>query len=463
VTWDFDICQTGIPSDLIYERIATLDNNVYSYMDDNNGVGLPQGFEYCYRIVPLYDDAKGFASNEACAFLVRGIPVITNVSIEETSEENGKIFLAWSKPTEIDTIEHPGPYSYKIFRSTGLYGQAFENEPIAEFTDLNDTLYTDIGLNTSFYAYSYKVELHNIDGMVSQPMIASSVWLKASGADNQILLKPDINVNWVNEVFTYYQVFSNVETELVVQDSASFIHSQLTNGEIYSYRLKTEGQYYEEGFIKPLVNYSQIVSAIPVDTIPPDPPQLAVSADCDLFTNKIEWYSSDNEIVKINLYHAVQSDFPLNYIASFSFPDTTTYVHRPELGIGGCYAAKAIDSAGNISEFSIKICIDSCDIYKLPNVMTLNSGNINGIFRPIGEDQAILNTILKADTKIYSRWGNLVYKTNDRLINWDGRDMKTNKFVSTGVYYYIINLTEQRISGPEERYEVGFIHVYTFK
>lgn len=462
-TWDFDVCQTGIPLETSYEKIATIDSGVYSFIDDNNGIGLPQGFEYCYRIVPLYNDAKGFASIETCASLVRGIPVITNVSIEETSETDGEIYIAWSKPTEIDTVEHPGPYSYKVFRSTGLYGYNFEDVPVAELVNLNDTIFNDVGLNTQINSYSYKVELHNSAGLVSNPMIASSVWLKASGADNQIFLEPEINVGWVNEKFTYYQVISGETNELVVQDSASFVHDNLTNGKTYTYRLKTEGQYYEDGFIKPIINYSQITSAVPIDTIPPDPPQLAVSANCDLFTNNIEWNTTDNEVVKINLFHASQSNLPLNFIASFRFPDTTSFIHQPELGLGGCYAAKAIDSAGNISEFSTKICIDSCDIYKLPNVMTLNNDNINEIFRPIGEDQAILSAVLKADTKIFSRWGDIVYKTNDRLINWDGRDMQTNKFVSTGVYYYVINLTEQRISGPEERYEVGFIHVYTFK
>jgi len=461
--WGFDICQTGIPEGTSYKRIAVLDQDNISYLDANNGNGLPQGFEYCYRVVPLYNDAKGYASVETCASLVKGVPVITNVSVEETSAANGQIYLAWSKPMEIDTIEHPGPYSYKVFRSIGLYGQSFENEPIVEFPGLDDTTYIDNGLNTLSNAYSYKVELHNAAGLVSQPMIASSMQLIAYSADKQVLLKPEYNVAWVNEQFTFYEVLSGSEIELAVQDTAVFVHSGLINGETYNYRLKTEGQYYEDGYVKPIVNYSQIVSAIPIDTVPPAAPQLAVSANCDLFQNILEWQASDDDVVSVAVYHTSQNNTPLSFIAEYQYPDTTSIIHIPEYGIGGCYALKAIDIEGNESDFSTTICVDSCDIYDLPNVMTVNNDNINDVFKPKGDESAILRTIVKAETKIFNRWGKIVFETNDPLIEWDGSDKATNKPVSTGVYYYIINLTEQRISGLEERYVVGFIHVYSFK
>lgn len=462
-SWNFNVCQTGIAQGANYHRIAILGKETFNYLDENYGIGLPQGFQYCYRVVPVFNDAKGYASNEICATLVRGIPVITNVSVEETSVSDGKIYLAWSKPTEIDTIEHPGPYTYKVFRSKGLYGQEFENEPIVELFNLNDTIFQDIGLNTTENGYSYKVEVNNQAGLVSQPMVASSVRLNAYGADNQISLEPDYNVSWINETFTYYEILSGNEIELNVQDSANFLHSGLINGETYQYKLKTEGQYYEDGYIRPIVNYSQITSAIPIDTIPPASPQLAVSADCDIFENRLEWQVPDNEVTKVEVFYASKNNEILQYLTEFTYPDTTFFIHKPDVGIGGCYAIKSIDAAGNESEFSTKICIDSCDIYKLPNVMTLNGDPLNNVFKPIGDESAILNTILKADVKIYSRWGTLVFETDDPLINWYGKDKQTNKPVSTGVYYYVINLTESRISGPEERYVVGFIHVYTFK
>jgi gliding motility-associated-like protein len=461
--WDFDVCQTGIPVGTSYKLVAELDQDVQVYLDTNDGIGLPQGYQYFYRVVPLFDDAKGYVSNEVSATLVRGIPVITNVSVEQSSVNDGEIYLAWSRPTEIDPIEHPGPYSYKVYRSTGLYGQSFSDEPIVELFELNDTVYQDVGLNTKELGYSYKVELHNQDGLVSQPMVASSIHLRASGADEQVFLEPEINVSWINETYYYYEVQEGTEVELSVQDSSTFLHKDLINGETYQYRLKSEGQYYEDGFVKPIVNYSQITSASPIDTIPPAPPQVSVGSNCDIFENTIEWQASSNEVAVVEVYYASKNNATLQLIADFTYPDTTSFTHKPDIGVGGCYALKAVDFSGNMSEFSTKVCIDSCDIYKLPNVITLNGDDLNEVFRPFGDEDAILNTVLKADVKIFSRWGNLVYETNDPLINWNGENKQTNKWVSTGVYYYIINLTEHRISGPEERYVVGFIHVYTYK
>jgi len=63
--------------------------------------------------------------------------------------------------------------------------------------------------------------------------------------------------------------------------------------------------------------------------------------------------------------------------------------------------------------------------------------------------------------KVYSRWGNLVFQTSDPDINWDGKHLHTNKLVSPGIYYYIADVYENRLTGLEVRNIVGFVYVFT--
>ena len=79
-----------------------------SYTDNNQGTGLTEGIRYCYMIVAYYSDkAQSYASNEACAHLKKDVAVITNVSVTTTDASSGAIYVAWSKPTEIDTTQAP--------------------------------------------------------------------------------------------------------------------------------------------------------------------------------------------------------------------------------------------------------------------------------------------------------------------------------------------------------------------
>src|SRR6185295_88134 len=150
-------CETGVPAYTGYTKIATVQGiNNTSFTDNNNGAGLVPGVDYCYMVVAYYKDgAQSYASLEVCTHLKKDIPVITNVSIDSTDINNGRIYVAWSKPTELDTIQFPGPYQYKLLRSTGYNGDNLLF--VTSFNDLNDTIYTDTGLNTVDNSYSYVI------------------------------------------------------------------------------------------------------------------------------------------------------------------------------------------------------------------------------------------------------------------------------------------------------------------
>ena len=136
------------------------------------------------------DGAEGYASEEVCATLIRGIPTITNVSVLSTDVSEGEIYIAWSKPTQIDIGTAPGPYQYVLYRSEGYFGADLVE--IETFDDINDTIFTDIGLNTKEKPFSYKVEFYNNEPgnrfLIGSPHIASSIFLDFNQMENALKL-----------------------------------------------------------------------------------------------------------------------------------------------------------------------------------------------------------------------------------------------------------------------------------
>ena len=79
----------------------------------------------------------------------------------------------------------------------------------------------------------------------------------------------------------------------------------------------------------------------------------------------------------------------------------------------------------------------------MPNIFTPNGDKANDIFTPFLPYRFIDHINLK----VYNRWGNIVFKTNDANISWDGNNFSTGKKLQSGVYFYTCDLYEKRISG----------------
>ena len=67
----------------------------------------------------------------------------------------------------------------------------------------------------------------------------------------------------------------------------------------------------------------------------------------------------------------------------------------------------------------------------IPNVITSNGDGINDLFTINNLDRYDYNNIT-----IYSRWGTIVYKTENYQNNWDGGN------VAAGVYFYVLEVLE---------------------
>ncbi len=169
--------------------------------------------------------------------------------------------------------------------------------------------------------------------------------------------------------------------------------------------------------------------------------------------------SCANDVVRYNIYYSPTLDGSMDLIATKNSATDTSYNHYPVASIAGCYTVTAIDSFNNESKPSIRACVDECSFYSLPNVFTPNGDEINDVFTAVNRN----NFVKTVNMRIYNRWGQLVFKTTDPLINWDGRDYRSKSIVSPGVYYYICDVYEPRLDGLQPRSIVGFIHVFTDK
>ena len=91
----------------------------------------------------------------------------------------------------------------------------------------------------------------------------------------------------------------------------------------------------------------------------------------------------------------------------------------------------------NITTDSVKVTVISCeDTLKnsltIPNAFTPNGDGVNDYLKVKG------NNIRSLTGKIFNRWGEELFKFNDVNSKWDGK--YNSKYVSDGVYFYIINV-----------------------
>lgn len=102
-------------------------------------------------------------------------------------------------------------------------------------------------------------------------------------------------------------------------------------------------------------------------------------------------------------------------------------------GETGLYFLTAKNRCGTWKD-SIYVNVQYCGPVEIPNVFTPNEDGVNDIFKIKGIDKGQWSLV------IYSRWGNIVFYTDDYKNDWEAEN------VGSGVYYYILsNYEKQRI------------------
>lgn len=471
--WQPDYCQRGVPDDIGYSLIATVQGlNSSSYLDE---FGLGYGGEYCYLITACWPDgSESMASIEFCAELIKDVPVITHVSVLDTEPGTGVNDIWWSPPSELDSANFGPPYFYRLFTSPGFEeaeSLIYQSDP-SDFVISPDTNYTHVGLDTETTPNAYRLEFYSDGEVIGESATASSVWISLTPNDNMLTVNIDHRVPWINYEYDVY-VFDDVGGWVLngTTDSLSYDITGLVNNVEYCVYVEAEGTYNSQALVDPLINLSQEVCGVPYDLTPPCPPELFVDNDCENIMDSVEWTNPNltcaDDVTGYNLYYTPIQDGEYELIEFFEPDDWTDFLFNEDgefNSIAGCFYVTALDSLlpgpdGNLqqneSEPSNIVCVDNCPIYLLPNVFSPNNDDQNDLFVPFP-----YKFVESVDFQVFNRWGGLVWSTSDPALGWDGRHVDSGQVVSDGVYYYTIRVNTIRLVGIVPEHFSGHIQVF---
>jgi gliding motility-associated-like protein len=495
-----DVCDVGMP-DAGYTLIDKVSSTVTSYKDDNNGKKLAFGANYCYRLVAQFPAPRGgesYVSAESCGTIKADGPIITHVTVDETSIDSGKITVSWRRPFEIDQALFPPPYNFELWRGEGISGEVADR-----IMDLAaDTTFQITGLNTLEKRFHFLVKLFDGTGNeVRLSVKASQVNLEPTSLVSKIELNWSADVPWTNnsQDFPMHYIYrDNViasnPSQLVLIDSVnvnengyfyaddgSFNNTPLDDLIEYSYYVAAYGTYGNPKILAPQINLSQIVKAQPNDTIPPKAPNLSLEIidcesylqdkDCDFssYFNILHWQKDLEDDLKQYRIYFSESGAEGTFELIDSVKTDTTYLHTGINSFKGCYYITSIDRSNLESEPSEIVCNDNCPYYELPNIFTPNGDWVNDTFRPLDQYSDSPNAqcprfVESVHFSVYNRWGVLLYEyqsggENSIYINWDGRD-SLGTLVPAGNYYYsAVVVFNVRNEAEQEKTLNGWVQV----
>lgn len=479
-----DTCNPGLtrsPYEKTSFRTVAKANNKYFFIDDKTDPGNT----YCYRVQAEFakltstsnpfNIVESLPSNETCIILKRDLPIITKVSVTETSQSTGTIHIRWANPLpeQLDTIKNPGPYRFEIFRIAGSgTSTLIHTVSSPHFKTIPDSNYFDKNLNTLTTQYTYQISFYSNGKKVGETPKATSLFLNVAPTDKKNIISWQSNTPWSNQSYIIYIKRSNGSFDVLTETGGiSFEHNNLSNDSVYCYRVQSRGTYSVPGIEDPILNFSQEICRKPIDNVPSCPPELKVSNVCerlngittpDELFNTLTWTDPitkcpniANDIARYVIYYAETTQDSLQKLREQSIDDGRVYIHFPSTGLSGCYSVATIDFNGNQSAQSNKVCIDNCPFYILPNTFTPNGDGKNDVFKP-----RVNLFIVEIQFQVYNQWGNLVFQTTDPEINWDGKTMGGNE-LADGTYHYICRVFEKRVSGITQRENIlnGYIHI----
>ena len=126
------------------------------------------------------------------------------------------------------------------------------------------------------------------------------------------------------------------------------------------------------------------------------------------------------------LYDSIAAQVPLPYTDG-----------NVEIDQEYCYQISYVNECGNESELSEEVCIrvPARAQVHFPNAFTPNGDGLNDIF-------LYRASLLESVTfKVFNRWGELMFQTNQRNVGWDGT--YNGGVVPQGTYIYQLNVTDQ--------------------
>lgn len=145
-----------------------------------------------------------------------------------------------------------------------------------------------------------------------------------------------------------------------------------------------------------------------------------------------------------------ETDFCTGGVVNLSVPITFSAVQwstgSTSTGItvssGQEISVAALDQHGCAASALVVVIEDDCDLV-IPNVFSPNGDGQNESWLPTGG-------FVSANTRIYNRWGNLVFDGDTVQKPWNGKHLRSAEPCSEGVYYFVMILERANGSSVEK-------------
>ncbi|MEA3496795.1 MAG: PKD domain-containing protein, partial [Bacteroidota bacterium] len=127
-----------------------------------------------------------------------------------------------------------------------------------------------------------------------------------------------------------------------------------------------------------------------------------------------------------NQFTLVETIHELSLQGNYTFTDSFTKINQEFY----CYRILAKRKGDSVNSVSNEVCIPTEFHIYAPNTFTPNEDEVNDSFQIKG------TFIIEYNIKIYNRWGEQVFESNDIHNSWDGK--YKGKVCPVGAYYYQI-------------------------
>jgi len=345
-----------------------------------------------------------------------------------------EVNLTWSDYIGWGGIDHYEIYGYK------------QGEPWVNFGSTNNLSYTVSVEEANTYCFA--IEAVDINGNRSfsnkvcmyvatpgQPTFNYLQVATVNGENVQLTHYLDISANTteisvqrMDELGVYEEItrLPAATTTIQYTDTDVDVHSRS-----YSYRVQVIDSCFELGEIS---NTARTIL-------------LSIQNDDVAKLNYLNWNSYqdfDGSILGYNIYRGINGVFggsPIATVASGQFyyeDDVNAVISTGRI----CYYIEAIEATNSFgfaeASISNRECIVLPPTIYIPNSFTPDGDEINDVFIPVISDFDPSNY----EFRIYNRWGQPIFTSNDPAIGWDGIVQGTNQMAANNTYLYSVTLID---------------------